>query len=151
MELSARTTIGLEGVYVVRPGRTLFWHLDGSEPVLWAKGKAYIDLRSPAVCQYVQRTKQMHKLVRVETVPAGAEIVSYQRGPYRIRKPFSDYEQAHAPEGFGPIPREKPKGSSVEKKAKRTPKRKATESAPMDFPSAAAPAELPLDGEEPKE
>ena len=85
-----------EGVYRVKPGRHLYWVMPDTSVVPWAPGGSYVDVRSAWLSQFVQMTSQMHKLVKVDTVPADARVIGWQDAPASVKAELRRY---HARDG----------------------------------------------------
>lgn len=84
---------GNEGLYQVNRGRALHWPTDDGKPRVWATTGRYVDLRSPFLIEVVMRTGQLHKLTRVEEVPAGGVMVGIADIPPSIRDRMRAYEE----------------------------------------------------------
>ena len=83
---------GQEGLYQVQKGRALHWPSIDGKPVVWARPGQHVDLRSPFLCEIAQRTGQLHKLDRVESVPADADMVSPRNIPSDVREAMQRFE-----------------------------------------------------------
>ncbi|MCH9838009.1 hypothetical protein K0U83_20270 [bacterium] len=60
--------------------------------MVWARSGEHVDIRSPFLCEIVQKTGQYHKLTAVEAVPANAAMVTVNDIPHEIRGRMEAYE-----------------------------------------------------------
>lgn len=81
-----------EGYYLVMNGRALHWPTRDGKPRIWARAGQCVDLRSRFLCEIVQQTGQLHKLVRVEKVPADTDCVTTEDIPPEVRDRLRAYE-----------------------------------------------------------
>tara|TARA_R110002167_G_scaffold26380_3_gene90879 strand:- start:9203 stop:9658 length:456 start_codon:yes stop_codon:yes gene_type:complete len=96
---------GQEGLYRVQKGRALHWPSNDGKPVIWARPSQYVDLRSPFLCELVQRTGQLHKLDQVDAVPADASLVRETDAPAAVREAMQLFEAGspHSVPGKAPV------------------------------------------------
>lgn len=117
---------GLEGIYEVRKSRALHWPSADGKPLIWATAGTFVDLRSAFLCELVQKTGQMHRLTKVESVPKGGVLVTERDAPSVVRDAMRRYDDG------------KPGRPAI--KATPADERKLDVS---QLPSAAAPADEP--------
>ena len=137
---------GREGFYRVLAGRALHWPSKDGKPMTWARAGEVADLRSPYLCEIVQKTGQHHKLEQIDEVPANAVLVGIDDIPHEIRSRLREYEAgkpADSPQRFTEPAREidfatlPSAAPEPEPKAKPKPKPKAKAK-----PAPAPPADL---------
>lgn len=88
-----------EGLYRVQKGRALHWPSVDGKPLVWARPQQFVDLRSPFLCEIVQRTGQMHKLDLVEGIPADGDVARECDIPSSVREAKARFE-AGSPGSF---------------------------------------------------
>ena len=84
------TQPGLEGFYRVNRDRALHWNTKGPA-IVWATSGQLVDLTSPWVCEYAQKTGQMHKLTKVDKAKPGERVVQLYNAPQDVRNAFENY------------------------------------------------------------
>ena len=84
---------GLEGLYRVSKSRALHWPSADGKPLIWATAGQFVDLRSNFLCELVQKTGQMHKMKKVESVPKGGILVEERDAPAVVRDALKRYEK----------------------------------------------------------
>ena len=87
------TQPGREGLYRVNKERALHWTVRGITST-WATAGQAVDLTSQYLCEYVQRTGQMHKLSRVEHLAPGEKALVCYNAPQPIRNAYEKFHKS---------------------------------------------------------
>ena len=129
---------GQEGLYQVHKGRALHWPSVDGKPVIWARPSQYVDLRSPFLCAIAQKTGQLHKLFRVESVPADADVVSARNIPSDVREAMQRFEAGNP----ASVPGDLPGGAAEQKRSIDMTQLPSAAEVPAEAPEPEAPADL---------
>ena len=84
---------GYEGLYRVNKERALHWTVRGITSTWATAGKA-VDLTSQYLCEYVQRTGQMHKLSKIEKLEPGEQALCLYGAPQPVRNAYEAFHKS---------------------------------------------------------